>query len=141
MARTYNPKKVSISLGNHTVTGFLKGTFLTISRNSDAFSVEPGSDGEVARVASADESGTYVLAVMQTSATNDFLSDKLAADIASNVDTFPVLVKDLSGSTISQAAEAWVKKAADVVFSDGIEGREWTIETGKQVTKVGSNTP
>lgn len=139
MAQTYVPKKVSLSFNGIPLTGFAKGTFITVSRNSDSFEVDTGSDGEVARVAKADRSGTVKIVLKQTSAGNDVLAVILDIDERTQSGTGVLMGKDASGRTVFLAAEAWVKKPADVTLSDGMEGREWTIETGILEVFVGGN--
>ena len=136
---TYNPKKVQVIVGSHIVTGYADGTFLNVERNADQFQAIVGADGESARVASADKSGLITLTLMQTSESNDFLSEALAADEATNVGTFTVMVRDLQGTTLVQSAEAWVKKYASVEFGKDSASREWVIETGELLMDVGGS--
>lgn len=137
---TYNPKKVQVIIGDHIVTGYADGSFLSVERNSDQFQAITGADGESARVASADRSGLMTLTLMQTSESNDFLSAKLSEDEETNLGTFPVLIKDLQGTTLVQSAEAWVKKYATVEFGKDDAQREWVIETGDLRLVVGGST-
>lgn len=139
MARTYSPKKVQLAIGPHIATGYADGTFIQVERTADQFQVVVGADGESARSASADKSGTIVVTVLQTSASNDFLSTALITDELTNLNTFPVLLRDGSGRTLVQAGEAWVKKYATIELGKEIVAREWTIETGELLIFEGGN--
>lgn len=137
--KTYNPKKVIVTWLGHTFTGYADGTFIGVEQTSDAFSMQIGGDGEGARTASADESGNVKLTLMQTSASNDFLSQQLAKDRLTNLNTGPLFVKDASGRTLVAAQEAWIKKSANVEFGKEASAREWTFESAKIEQFVGGN--
>ncbi len=137
--KTYAVKKIALSFNGIPLSGFMKGSFLKISHTSDAFAPEIGSDGEVARVASADESGTIVVTLQQTSDSNDVLAAALALDKLSHTGTGVVMVKDTGGRTLCNGNEAWIRKSAEVEFSDGSSGREWTIDAGILKVFVGGN--
>lgn len=139
MAKTYNPKRVQLAIGPHIVTGFADGTFIQVDRNADQFQVVVGADGEAARAASADKSGTVTVTLMQTSASNDFLSAALNTDELTNLNTMPLLMKDISGRTLVQAAEGWVKKYATIEMGKEIVSREWVFETGELLITEGGN--
>lgn len=137
--RTYSPKKVSVSFNGSILSGFMKGTFIEADQNEDSFTPDIGSDGEVARVASADESGTVKLTLQQMSASNDVLSAALRQDRLTNLGTGVLFIKDASGRTLLNLAEAWIRKPASVTFADGSTGREWTFDTGKIDMQEGGN--
>mgnify|MGYP003652755452 CR=1 FL=1 len=62
--KTYSPKDITVIVAGTIITGFAEDTFVTLERDSEAFVKIVGADGEVARSASADLSGTIVLIVM-----------------------------------------------------------------------------
>lgn len=136
---TYASNLVQLVFKGVPITGFMDDSFLDVERNSDSFSLMVGADGEVARAAQADKSGKITFRLLQTSASNDFLTAALATDEATNVNQGAVMVKDGSGRSLSSSAEAWIVKPAKKVFAKGIEGREWVIECGKLVTIVAGN--
>lgn len=138
--KTYAPKKIAVSFNGIPLSGFAKGTFIKISNTSDAFTPEIGSDGEVARVASADESGMIVLTLQQTSASNDILNAALNLDKLLHTGTGVLAVKDTNGRSLHIGAESWIRKVSDVEFADGATGREWTIDAGILKSFVGGNS-
>ena len=137
MAKSYDPKQYSLIVGGHIVGGLADGTFLSVSRNNDTFTLSMGADGEGARAKSNDKSGTFVFTLLQSSLSNDVLSGFHNADELNNGGQVPVLVKDNNGTTILQANTAWVRKPADVELAKEITGREWTIETDNLQMLVG----
>lgn len=127
---TYNPKKVTISLGNHIVTGFADDSFVTIDPNGDGVTKKVGCDGEIVRSVSPDDTYIVKLSVLQTSPTNAWLQRMFAADVENGTGMFPILVKDLSGSTVFKAAQAWPAKPASRGFGKESSNREWELHTG-----------
>ena len=45
--KTYNPKEVTIALGNHIVVGYADDSFITIDPNGDGVTKKVGCDGEI----------------------------------------------------------------------------------------------
>lgn len=127
---TYNPKKVTISLGNHIVTGFADDSFVSIDPNGDGVTKKVGCDGEIVRSVSPDDTYIVKLSVLQTSPTNAWLQRMFAADVENGTGMFPILVKDLSGSTVFKAAQAWPAKPASRGFGKESSNREWELHTG-----------
>lgn len=137
--KTYNPKRVLVSFANQLITGFMDGTFIAATRNDDSFTIAVGTDGEVARSASANRSGRVTFTLMQTSASNDALAAQMAIDELTNLGTGALFIKDASGRTLISAAEAWIVKPADGEFAKEIGPREWIIETGNLEIVNGGN--
>lgn len=127
---TYNPKKVTVSLGNHIASGYADDSFISIDPNGDGVTKKVGCDGEIVRSISPDDTYVVKLTLLQTSDTNSFLQRKFAADVDSGNGMFPMLIKDLSGSTVFSAAQAWPAKPASRGFGKESNNREWEIHTG-----------
>lgn len=137
--KTYDPSQVSIVIGGHTLSGFADGTFVTVVRDEDSWSLAIGTDGEGARAKSNNKSGTITVTLLQTSDSNRILSDFALADELSNSGVFPLLVKDASGNSLYTAETAWVQKPADSEFAREVGNREWTIRTDNLQVYVGGN--
>jgi hypothetical protein len=138
--KTYSPKDISIIVAGTQITGFAEDSFLSIERSSDAFVKVVGADGEVARTASADKSGTITITLLQSSSSNDVLSALQAADEISLTGKFPLLIKDHFGTSIHEASTAWVMKVADAEYGAELGDVEWTIECADLTSFVGGNT-
>ena len=137
--KTFDPRKVFVTFAGKLLTGFMDGTAIAVSRNEDAFTLLVGSDGEASRTANANKSGTAVLTLKQTSASNDVLSQQHALDELSNTGSGALQIKDASGRTLINAPDAWVKKWANVDLGKEETGREWTIECGRLDMFIGGN--
>ena len=70
---TYNPKKVTCSLGRHIVSGFADDSFINIEPAGDGTSYVAGADGEIVRSIDPSKIYTVKIALLQTSKTNAYL--------------------------------------------------------------------
>lgn len=128
--KTYNPKQVTVSLGNHLVTGYADDSFITIDPNGDGVTKKVGCDGEIVRSVSPDDTYVVKLSVLQTSATNSYLQKKYTNDVANGNGMFAVLIKDLKGGLVFKTSYAWVAKPSSRGFGKESNNREWEIHTG-----------
>jgi hypothetical protein len=127
---TYNPKKVTVSLGNHIANGFADDSFITIDPNGDGVTKKVGCDGEIIRSVSPDDTYVIKLTLLQSSETNSWLQNRYDADVSNGSGMFSILIKDLSGSTVFSASQAWPAKPASRQFGKESNNREWEIHTG-----------
>ena len=137
--RTYDPKLIVVTFGPVIFTGYNEGTFLTITRNGDNFEKSKGADGTVDRVNKNSNDFSVAVTLKQTSLTNDLLSAILQADTVANTGKYPLTVKDLNGTTLFFAAQAWIAKDPDNEYSDELTGREWRFDTGIAIKFTGGN--
>ena len=137
---TYSSKKVSVIVAGIIVTGLADGTFVMAERETDSFTKVVGADGEIARSASANRSGTITITLMQTSTSNDLLSALYIADEATLSSKFPVIITDNNGTTKVFSDTCWIQKPANVEFGvDAAGTREWVIQCASMNLFVGSN--
>ncbi|MCQ2559157.1 MAG: DUF3277 domain-containing protein [Clostridia bacterium] len=130
MISTYDPRKISISLGSHSVSGYAEDSFVTIEKNGEGISKIVGCDGEIVRNINPDLTYTLKLKLLASSPTNAFLWNKYTKDLSSGQGTFPVLISDLRGKAEFSAAVVWVVKPAKRIFGRTAENMEWELETG-----------
>lgn len=137
--KTYDPKQILIIFGGVQITGFADGTFVTVRRNADMWSLQMGTDGEGTRSKSNDKSGQIEFTLMQSSQSNVFLSNMALADELGNAGIAPAMVKDNLGSSLHAAEQAYVKKIADAEYAKEAGPRTWIIETDNLQSFVGGN--
>ncbi len=137
--RTFDPKSVVVSIGGATMSGYADGTFLEITADTQQFTKVVGADGYTTRVKSNNYGGVMTLTLSQSSPSNDDLSAILALDRAANAGVVPILVKDLSGSTIIFSATGWIRQFPDVTFGNEINNRAWSIDLAEIDILVGGN--
>ena len=129
--KTYNPKEVIMTLGNHIVTGYAEDSFIGIDPNGDGVTKKVGCDGEIVRSISPDNTYIVKLSVNQYSATNAFLQKRLEQDKKTGDGMFPILIKDLKGGMVFSAESAWPSKPASRGYGKEAGNREWEIHTGE----------
>ena len=139
VVRTYDPKLVIVTFGAIPITGFAEGTFVSIAGNGDRFEKSKGADGTVDRVNKNANDYAVTITIKQTSLTNDLLSAVLNADLLSNTGKFPLTIKDLNGTALFFAPQAWIAKDPDDEYSDTLSSREWRIDTGPGTKFTGGN--
>jgi len=137
--RSYNPSEVSVIVAGRIIGGFADGTFVGVERNNDSWALSVGADGEGTRSKSTDRSGRFTITLNQSSESNEFLTELEAADDISGTGTFPVLVKDGSGTSIHEGETCWIVKPASAPYGKESDNREWIIETDLLRTLVGKN--
>lgn len=137
--RQYDPSLVIVTVDGQDISGFADGTFVLTSRNNDLFTLTVGADGEATRAKSNDLSGRITVTLQQTSISNDILSALADADELSNQGSFPIQVKDASGTTLASAETAWITKKPDSSFGKETENREWVIEAACLEYFIGGN--
>lgn len=126
--KTYNPKKVTVALGNHMVRGYAEDSFITIEPVGEGVTSQSGADGDVVRSVDPDSRFTVKIVVQQTSSTNDFLQDMRKKDKKNGTGIFSLNIKDLMGNEAFSAEHAWVKNDASWGRGKAATDREWEIE-------------
>lgn len=137
--RTVDPKSVIIAIGGVPVSGFSDGTFLEISSDAQQFNKVTGADGFTTRVKTNNYGGTLTLTLAQSSPSNDVLSALFIADRLRNAGVVPVLIKDLTGTTIIFAASGWIQQIPDVSYGNTVLDRAWIIDLAEMDAFIGGN--
>ncbi len=136
---TFDPKSVIVTIGGVAMSGYADGTFLEITADQQQFTKVTGADGYTTRVKSNDYGALMTLTLSQSSPSNDALSGFLALDRATNAGVVPILIKDLSGTTIMFAGTGWIRQFPDVTFANEISNRAWQIDLAEADIFIGGN--
>lgn len=142
----YNPKKVTGSFTGTVngrdfavqFTGWMDGTKITAEYDEDAVTKHVGDDGDVSVVLNCNRGAQITTTFVQGAAVNKALSDLTPNGRNDYMPVGVLSIKDLNGSTVIKATEAWIKKSAKVEFSKSIMGRAWTFDTGEADIDVGA---
>jgi len=137
--KTYDPRQVIIIVAGNQMSGYADGSFVTVARNEDMFTLQVGTSGEGTRSKSNNRSGTITFQLMQSSDSNAVLQALANVDELSNSGAVPVMVKDNSGGSLYIAETAWIRKIPDSEFSREAGPREWVLETDVLVPNVAGN--
>ena len=139
---SYSPEDVSITIaGIFDVEGVVADNFVTVTRVTPVFETKVTADGQSVRSMRTDTVYDLELTLMQGSRTNEVLSILHYIDQASGKGRFPILVRDVGGSTTFAAASCWIQDTPVTTFS-GSDGssRTWRIRCADGTLFVGSNT-
>lgn len=138
MFTQYDPGLVTVIIGGRTMVGFHSGSFVKVSRKTDTWKHEKGSQGDGVRTRSRDKSGELVITLQATSPSNADLREIMEADEnpLGIPDTVAVLVKynGINGAELWAAKDGWINKPADGEFGDEHTPREWTITCDEILT-------
>lgn len=141
----YDSSKVSVILKSKQTgeswiaSGFVKDSRVNVAKGEDAVKLVIGSDGGWCWSHLSDESGTYVLSLLQSSATNDFLSTQLQIQKLTGGGALEVMVKDNLGRSLHFSEEARIQKMPDAEYNEEAGGREWTLLAPEIEDFVGGN--
>ena len=137
--KTYDPKKVLMSLGSHSVTGYAEDSFITIEPHGDGITKKVGCDGEIVRSIDPDGTAKVKLSLLQTSPTVAWAQQQFDMDRETGEGVFPVLIKDLKGGLVFSAADGWVVKPPNREYGKTAADREIEIDCG-DATYEGEST-
>jgi len=127
--RDYDPKKVIVVVAGVPMKGFGSGTKVSISKEADDWNLHMGTDGEGTRGRVNDESGTITITLAASSPSNGILTTMREADKIAGAGVKPVMVKDMLGTTLVLAAQAWILKPPDIEFGTEVGEYEWVFKT------------
>lgn len=136
---TFDPKDVVVSIGGVPMSGYADGTFLEITADTQQFTKVVGADGYTTRVKSNNYGAVMTLTLSQSSPSNDVLSGILNLDRLSNRGVVPILVKDLSGTTVFFAGTGWIQQFPDVSYGNEINNRAWVFDLAEVDIFIGGN--
>lgn len=137
--KTYDPKKVNVIFAGTEITGYADDDFVEIEPLGDGIKSTIGADGEVARSIDPDSRVKVTLKLTSASGANDTLTAQYKLDQSTGGGIAPLLIKDLSGSTLLSAAQAWVTKLPKTTKGKEVGTIEWELETGPADFTVGGN--
>lgn len=138
---TYDPKKVIISFGGVELSGYAEDSMVSIAQLGDGTGSIVGCNGDTVRTISPDRRKEVTISLLQSSASNDYLSVIYSRDQSKNDGVLPLIIKDLSGRMTLFASQAWIKNLPEVNrtnnASDG--STEWVLHTAGGEMLVGGH--
>lgn len=128
---TYDPKKNIIIYGGRQLTGFAENDMITIKPLGDGMQIYSGADGEVGRSVDPNRTFEVKVSLATSSKSNDYLSECYNKDRRTGSYMLPLTIKDLSGSTLFFAKQAWVQNFPESKRGRKIDNQDWTFNTGQ----------
>lgn len=142
LSGTWDGAELTVVIGVTPISGLSDGDSVTARRNAPLYNSRAGNDGAVGRARVTDKRGQVEIHILQTSEVNDTLSALFNLDSLSEEGQFvgPLIVKDLSGTSVISAGQAWLMQVGDVPFASGEVGeRIWTFEAADLKMWIGGN--
>lgn len=128
---TYDPKKNIIIYGGRQLTGFAEDDMITIKPLGDGMQIYSGADGEVGRSVDPNRTFEVKVSLATSSKSNDYLSECYNKDRRTGSYMLPLTIKDLSGTTLFFAKQAWVQNFPESKRGRNIDNQDWTFNTGQ----------
>ena len=128
---TYDPKKNIIIYGGRQLTGFAEEDMITIKPLGDGMQIYSGADGEVGRSVDPNRTFEVKVSLATSSKSNDYLSECYNKDRRTGSYMLPLTIKDLSGSMLFFAKQAWVQNFPESKRGRKIDNQDWTFNTGQ----------
>ena len=129
--KTYDPKKIIIIFGVRRLTGMSEDSIVSIKPQGDGLQTYVGADGDVARSLDPDATYEVTVSLNTTSNSNDYLSNMFNYDRETGNGIAPLLIKDLAGTTLFSAPEAWVSNMPEASRGLTVDTQEWVFHTGQ----------
>jgi hypothetical protein len=134
---TYAPSTVTLVLCGYVLTGVVS---INLQWKSSPFTVKRGIRGQHTRIGTKDRQSTCCIEVLQTSITNDILSEILEQDTRNYSGRLEFSVKDASGTTQWATTQCFLRAWPDAGFEAGLQTRKWDIEILSYISgKIGGN--
>lgn len=134
--KTYNFGEVQCIVGTRRLRGVVS---VTVARDEDSFTKQVGGDGEVSRSKTNNRTGNAEIVLMGTSEDNAYLQQLSNTDENTGTGVVPFKCSDKSGTYQAIAAEAWVRKPADMAFERDSGERTWVVDLGNLDILGGGN--
>ena len=129
--KTYDPKKIIIIFGARQLTGMSEDSIVSIAPNGDGLQTYVGADGDVARSLDPDATYEVTVSLNTTSNSNEYLSNMYNYDRETGNGIAPLLIKDLAGTTLFSAPEAWGSNMPEASRGLTVDTQEWVFHTGQ----------
>lgn len=139
--KQYDPDQISVTFAGLLIQGYADGEFVTVEQQSDNFSDVVGTDGRVSRSKTNDRRATITFSLMQTSDSNDELS-QIANDDLNNpggAGVGALYIRDRGGRSLYSANSAWISRPPDVSLDRAATARQWTLRAAQLERTDGGN--
>lgn len=135
----YNPAAIHVVFAGHFIDGYGDGTMISVTKAADDYSTKWGPSGKAVRTKLHNKGGTMTITLMQTSLSNDRLSEIRQHDylVPNGGGVGSLTIQNIEGTDIHTAENAWIQSAPDLTFEGEAGTREWVIAFDKLVSVYG----
>lgn len=132
MSKTYDPSKNTVSFAGIKITGYMKGTMITVKRTAKKWSYETGGQGDGVYIKSLDDSAILEVTLQGTSPSNRDLSNQYKKDKRDGSGKGAVSVEDLNADlTLFAGGEGRILSCPDFERADTLTPVVWEIHISK----------
>lgn len=132
---TYAPSSVILLVSGLAISGWDR---IAITPNSPVFRQIRGIRGKNTRTRIKDTSATITIEVPQTELINEVFSKIVEADSVIGNVRLELTLKEMTGSTLFTTTVAYIDSRPEVVYTDKMEKRVWTIRCDESNMYVGA---
>jgi hypothetical protein len=136
--KVYDPKQLSVVFGITPIVGFAEDTMISIESESPKYNSNHDIHGNVTRYRVNKRVAKITVTLVQSSKSNDLLSNYAELDEVSNGGVFTIMIKDPHGTTLFSCPEAWIIEPPKLEFGTEGKNREWVIEANNFSQYIGS---
>lgn len=138
--KNYDPQSIQMIFKGITLQSFADGSMVKPSRKEDSYSMVTGAQGDTVRIRNRNRTGSVAVQLLQSSPTNDLLSAIADQDEQFGTGAGTLMIKDLRGTTLIRATNAWIRKYPDPEFAKTHTNREWIFDCAViEFTPVGGS--
>jgi hypothetical protein len=139
--KEYDPTEVDVLFGLAQLSGFAENTMVKVAFENKRFELVQGVDGQTSRSKNKKRSALVTVSLMQTSASNSYLSAAMALDdlAPAGAGVVPFLIRDKNGTSLFASDEAWIEKEPDIEYAEKPGPREWQIRVVGYTNFVGGS--
>lgn len=136
----YSPEDVNLVVGGiYQITGYVEGSYISVSKDVPTFTTRESSDGEVSRAHSNSTLYTLTLTLHSASDSNQVLTYLAELDSLTKMAKLPIIIKDSLGQSLFFSPSSWIEQVPDLTFSTNIVERDWIFKCSNSVMNVGGN--
>lgn len=129
-------KHVDVIYGIEDLEGFGEGDdVVTITPNTEQFTMIVGAKGDVARSQTSDNSCLVKVKLLETSNSNKILTIAYNLDRETGSNVQPLIVINKENGKLSKINNAWIVGYPEEVLGQGVNMLEWTF-AGDFLTKT-----
>lgn len=135
----YDPGLFFANVAGIQINHVSDGTFFEISYQTEGFKTKVGGAGDAMRIRVRDDRGMFKATLLPGGRTNDLLMALAIADRQFGRGVGIFTFRDMGGTSVAIANNAWIKKIPDLKRGTDAPPVEWEFELFPLVLSVGGN--
>ena len=135
--RYFDPKEFEVIFQGASIGGFAQ-EFIEARFSKPLYRMIKGCDGDSARIRNGNRAGVVKVSLLQSSPSNNQLSEFLLADgLAGFINVGPLLCRDKGGGTVLLGAKAFIENIPPTTFGVTAKVRTWTFVCDNLIMYLG----